>query len=219
MKALCTPLKTFFQRLRIGIKKRYNTPTLPKTPFFLVWSANDYAANLVLKKVNLKLYKTRAAGGAPQAVKLFFLKQHKTIIKFIGCFNSLYVSGGASSLYLRFIENNIKYCFIMPFLLNLANKDLPDEISILVQFCFAMFIACCVLLYFFTCLFGYIITVYIIDRYKINERYPKLNKFVDKYQKVGAFVLLIDGGICLLIILLLIGVNGYFCSYILFKLW
>ena len=104
-------------------------------------------------------------------------------------------------------------------LLNLANKDLPDEISILVQFCFAMCIACCGLLYFFTCLFGYIITVYIIDRYKINERYPKLNKFVDKYQKVGAFVLLIDGGICLLIILLLIGVNGYFCSYILFKLW
>ena len=205
MKALCTPLKTFFQRLRIGIKKGYNTPTLPKTPFFLVWSANCYAANLVLKKVNLKLYKTRAGGAHA--------------VNFIGCFNSLYVSGGASSLYLRFIENNIKYCFIMPFLLNLANKDLPDEISILVQFCFAMFIACCVLLYFFTCLFGYIITVYIIDRYKINERYPKLNKFVDKYQKVGAFVLLIDGGICLLIILLLIGVNGYFCSYILFKLW
>ena len=205
MKALCTPLKTFFQRLRIGIKKGYNTPTLPKPPFFLVWSANCYAANLVLKKVNLKLYKTRAGGAHA--------------VKFIGCFNSLYVSGGASSLYLRFIENNIKYCFIMPFLLNLANKDLPDEISILVQFCFAMFIACCVLLYFFTGLFGYIITVYIIDRYKINERYPKLNKFVDKYQKVGAFVLLIDGGICLLIILLLIGVNGYFCSYILFKLW
>ena len=201
MKALCAkqPAKTFFQRLMIGIKKGYNTPTLPKNPFFLVWFANGYAASLILKKVILKLHKTRAEA-----------------VKFIGCFNSLYVK---RSLYLGFIENNIKYCFIMPFLLNLANKDLPDEISILVQFCFAMFIACCVLLYFFTGLFGYIITVYIIDRYKINERYPKLNKFVDKYQKVGAFVLLIDGGICLLIILLLIGVNGYFCSYILFKLW
>ena len=82
-----------------------------------------------------------------------------------------------------------------------------------------MFIACCALLYFFIGLFGYIISVYIIEKFKINERYPKLNKFVDKYQKVGAFVLLIDGGICLLIILLLVGVNGYFCFSILYKLW
>lgn len=113
--------------------------------------------------------------------------------------------------------DNYKYCFIMPFILNILHKDLSEEGNLFVQYSFHMFTISLIALYFLLNILGYILSIYVIERYKLTTKYPFLSKYVNYYINVSTTFLVIEAFICVSLLLFLVIYNGALCSSILFK--
>ena len=116
----------------------------------------------------------------------------------------------------KFKVSNFKFrqAFLFSFILNGLNIDLPDDASHTVKFAFGIFLLSLVCLFNFINVVGYLTSIYLINKYNIEERYPKLSKLIRYFEKSRIFFVTIEIFICFfcifMVILLNIGVLGIF---------
>ena len=85
--------------------------------------------------------------------------------------------------------NNYKFAFLFPFILTLFDKDNMNKAEPIIAFTFNMFILNLSCLFCFVNIVGYLLSLYLIDKYKdkLDEKYPRLKRIVYFYSKTRLF--------------------------------
>ena len=99
----------------------------------------------------------------------------------------------------------IKIKFLLPFIINTLDITLPEGSEKLVQYSFGVLILSLITLICFINVFGYFISLYLIQKYDIERNYSKLRifiKFFEKSSLVFIVVELIFGFSCLLFLII-----------------
>ena len=106
----------------------------------------------------------------------------------------------------KFKVSNFKFrqAFLFSFILNGLNIDLPDDASHTVKFAFGIFLLSLVCLFNFINVVGYLTSIYLINKYNIEERYPKLSKLIRYFEKSRIFFVVFEGLMCISILLFMI---------------
>lgn len=81
-------------------------------------------------------------------------------------------------------QENIKtrQSFILPFILNIIDINIPEGSETLTNYAFGVMLMSLVALLCFINVLGYFITFYVLDKYNIETRFPKLSKIKTYYQ-------------------------------------
>lgn len=105
-----------------------------------------------------------------------------------------------------FTVQSIKHAFIVPFFLNkvgIANSNNPDPI---LQYCISMTVLLLIALFCFINVFGYLLSLYILNKYNIENKYPRLSLFINYFKKTSQLMIIIEcslGFVSLIMMLLL----------------
>lgn len=117
--------------------------------------------------------------------------------------------------------NNIKYCFIMPLINYSLGKELPKDLEPIVEYSFYMVLALLITLSCFIHLFGYILTIYIIDKYNFEtkfSKYPLIIRMIKYYRARTTIFMVYEGLVCIIFLLLMLISNLYLGGVILFNI-
>ena len=88
---------------------------------------------------------------------------------------------------LKLIKSNLKYkkknnhSIILPFLLSYFDLQISNEAEPIIHYLSDILILSLVLIICFTNIFGYLSAIICIKFYKINDKYPKINKFLSYF--------------------------------------
>ena len=125
----------------------------------------------------------------------------KNIIKKILKYKNIIINL-KSKLFLN--KSNYKYNFLFAFLLESLNIQLPDEVSPLVKFASGIFVLALVCLSSFINISGYILSIYLINKYDIESKFPRLKIIIKYYKKTSLFFVVLEGLMCLIFLLLIV---------------
>ena len=125
----------------------------------------------------------------------------KNIIKKILKYKNIIINL-KSKLFLN--KSNYKYNFLFAFLLESLNIQLPDEVSPLVKFASGIFVLALVCLSSFINISGYILSIYLINKYDIESKFPRLKIIIIYYKKTSLFFVVLEGLMCLIFLLLIV---------------
>ena len=95
----------------------------------------------------------------------------------------------------KFKVSNFKFrqAFLFSFILNGLNIDLPEDASHTVKFAFGIFLLSLVCLFNFINIVGYLTSIILINKYNIEERYPKYSKLIRYFEKSSLFFVVFEG--------------------------
>lgn len=93
---------------------------------------------------------------------------------------------------------------ILPIILNIIDINIPEGSENLTNYAFGVMILSLVALLCFINVLGYFMSFYILDKYNIETRFPKLNKIKTYYQNSTIIFILFESLFCILILLFLI---------------
>lgn len=93
---------------------------------------------------------------------------------------------------------------ILPFILNILDINIPEGSENLTNYAFGVMILSLVALLCFINVLGYFISLYILDKFNIETRFPKLNKIKTYYQNTTIIFFIFESLFCILILLFLI---------------
>jgi hypothetical protein len=120
-------------------------------------------------------------------------------------------------LYSKFDLNckkNIKYSYIIPFIFKTLGSEIPKDAEPIVAFSFNILILSLIILFCFINITGYFISIYLITKYNVEEKYPKYCKLIRYFEKSRILFVIIEILLCLfcliIIILLNLGILGIF---------
>ena len=98
----------------------------------------------------------------------------------------------------------IKKAFLFTFILDSLNIDIPDDASHTVKFAFGVFLLSLVCLLNFINVVGYLTSIYLVNKYNIEEKFPKLKKVIRYYEKSSLFFVVLEGITCAFFLLCII---------------
>lgn len=120
-------------------------------------------------------------------------------------------------LYSKFYFNcktNLKYSYIVPFIFKSLGSEIPADAEPIVSFSFNILILSLIILFCFINITGYFISIYLLTKYNVEEKYPKYLKIIRYFEKSRIFFVIIEIFLCLFclitIIILNLGILGIF---------
>lgn len=139
--------------------------------------------------------------------------------KFLNSFSSeiLKIFTNIRILIIKYYYKNInnlknKYCFIFLYLFKIIGKEIPADVEPIINFSFSILILSIIVLVSFINLMGYFISIYLINKYDIENRFPKYKKIIKFYEKTKTYIIINEIIICFLglvaIIMLSLMVTG-----------
>jgi len=93
---------------------------------------------------------------------------------------------------------------ILPLILNFLDIKIPEGSENLTNYTFGVMIMSLVALLCFINVLGYFISLYILDKYNIETRFPRLNKIKSYYQKSTIIFIIFESLFGILVLLFLI---------------
>ena len=120
-------------------------------------------------------------------------------------------SGNKGILFSIFIKSlkskkeniKIRQSFILTFILSNIDINIPEGSETLTNYAFGVMLLSLVALLCFINVLGYFISFYILDKYNIETRFPKLNKIKTYYQNTTLIFIIYEALFCLCILLFL----------------
>ena len=99
-----------------------------------------------------------------------------------------------SNFFFYNINQNYKLVFFFPFILSQFDADNLNKAEPIIAFTFNMFILNLSCLFCFVNIAGYLLSLYLIDKYKdkLDIKYPRLKIIVNFYSKTNLFLLKIE---------------------------
>jgi hypothetical protein len=111
-------------------------------------------------------------------------------------------------------KTNLSYSFIIPFIFKTLGSDIPKDAEPIITYSFNMLILSLIILACFINITGYFISIYLIKKYNIEDKYPKYSKLIRYFEKSNIFFVIIEIILCLfclmIIIILNLGILGMF---------
>ena len=112
---------------------------------------------------------------------------------------------------------NYKYMFILPFIFRTLHKEIPEDAEPFIMYSFNMGMLALLCLVLLTNVLGYVISLYVIERFQLNLKYPKLQKVITFYSKTTVTFIILESIFCFLLLLFIVIYNFYMCGLILSK--
>ena len=81
---------------------------------------------------------------------------------------------------------------IFKLVIDYLGYSIPDNSEVIVIFAFNNFILLLVLLFTFFNIFGYFISIMLINKLELRTKYPSLSKLIDYYSKTTIFFFVFD---------------------------
>ena len=91
-----------------------------------------------------------------------------------------------SKFYLNF-KPDLKFNYIIPFIFSRLGADIPKDAEPIVTFSLNILILSLIILFCFVNIIGYFISIYLINKYNVEERYPKYSKLIRYFEKSRIF--------------------------------
>ena len=110
----------------------------------------------------------------------------------------------AKNARVKMVKIDIKKSFLFMFILESLNINIPDDASHHVQFAFGIFILSLICLINFINVVGYLTSRYLVTKYKVETKYPKLIKVIRYYERSSIFFVVIEGLTCVIFLLIII---------------
>jgi hypothetical protein len=80
-----------------------------------------------------------------------------------------------------------KYAYIIPFIFTNLNPNVSTETDPLVSYAFSMFMLNLIILICFVNIVGYILSIYLVNKYDIEEKFPKFKRYINFYKTTSKF--------------------------------
>lgn len=110
----------------------------------------------------------------------------------------------AKNARVKMVKIDIKKSFLFMFILESLNINIPDDASHHVQFAFGIFILSLICLINFINVVGYLTSIYLVTKYEVETKYPKLIKVIRYYERSSIFFVVIEGLTCVIFLLIII---------------
>ena len=98
-------------------------------------------------------------------------------------------------LYINNISNSsqaARSSFILPFILQQIGGDITSESEPLVRYLLFITILSVIVLVAFISVFGYIFSLYLIPKFGLDKKFPKLEIFVKYFEKSSFFFIILE---------------------------
>lgn len=82
--------------------------------------------------------------------------------------------------------------------------EITDNSSQLLQYSYGVLLGSIVILFCLLNIAGYIITNYLLEKVDLENKYPRIGKYLNRFRKITLFYICIDVLICLYLLSLLI---------------
>ena len=100
--------------------------------------------------------------------------------------------------------NNIKYSFVFTPILNNLNLNIPANSESHVNLAFGIFILSLICLLNFINVVSYLTSLYLINKYDVETKFPKLKKIIKYFERSSLFFFLLEGVTCLFFLLCIV---------------
>ena len=145
-------------------------------------------------------------------IKMLINQKTKILSYFLRKYNFLkskcIIVNGYIINYLKLLKiknnSNLKYSFLLTFILDGLNINIPDNASHHVNYCFNIFILSLICLLNFINVIGYLLSIYVINKYDVETKFPKFKKVILYYENSSLFFVFLEGLICVLFLLCII---------------
>ena len=82
---------------------------------------------------------------------------------------------------------------------------------------FSIFILSLICLLKFISVVGYLTSIYLVNKYDVETKYPKFKRIIRYYEKSSLFFVVLEGVMCVVFLLLIIVSSLYFAGVPIFK--
>ena len=86
---------------------------------------------------------------------------------------------------------------LLKYILQVLDIKIPEGGEVIANFAFGVFVLSLVALLSLLNVLGYFLSLFLIQKYDLNKKYPKLNRIVNYYEKSSLFMILIETLFCL----------------------
>jgi hypothetical protein len=123
--------------------------------------------------------------------------------------------------YLNFLLNssriNFKYAYFLPFIFAKFNPNVTPESDPLVSYAFSMFLLNLIVFICFFNIIGYILSIYLVNKYDIEVKFPKYKIYINFYKSTSKFFLILEIIIAFVILIFLILLNLFLLTSLINK--
>jgi hypothetical protein len=89
-------------------------------------------------------------------------------------------------------KENYLFSGILPFIINIIGKDIPNDADPFITFCFNISIIAIIVLICFTNAIAYILTIYFMKIYSLESKFPILKKILKYFEKTSLYFILVE---------------------------
>src|SRR6266436_6682186 len=147
---------------------------------------------LIIAKIRIRIIKIRIRIIKIKIKKAVKMKPRKNKIPMI---SKVKLNRNIYNCIINFVikNKNLKHTFLFPFILNYLDIKRPDNGEGLIEFAFDIFILSLICLLCFINVIVYLIAIILLNKYNIEEKYPKLKMFINYYEKTTFFFVIFEG--------------------------
>ena len=149
------------------------------------------------------------------------IKINQMIIKMIKIKNKFYMNLKTkiinSTNKLENLKESYKYSYFLPFILSKVGSNISEESESIIRYAFSMFTLNLIVLICFINVFGYILSLYLISKYEIETKFPKLKRIIKYYEKSTQFFIILEVLIGFIFLIVTIILNLILCGVIILK--
>jgi hypothetical protein len=84
------------------------------------------------------------------------------------------------------------YSFLLPFILQQIGGDITSESEPLVKYLLSITVLCVIVLVCFINVLGYIFSLYLIPKFGLDKKYPKIKTLLSFFEKSSFFLIIIE---------------------------
>ena len=113
---------------------------------------------------------------------------------------------------------NLKYSFIIPFIFLKLGNEIPADVEPIITYSFNMFILSLITLVCLINIIGYFISIYLINKYDVEKRYPKYIKIIRYFEKCQILFVIIKIIVCFSCLMAFVIINFGLLSVFIYKI-
>jgi hypothetical protein len=152
-------------------------------PKYYISYENKLLTNIILKNNLTKFYKEIIS-----KIGVNYVINNSSILKFISN---------------QYNKKSYRQSFILTFILSNLDINIPEGSENLTNYAFGVMIMSLMAILCFINVLGYFISFYVLDKYNIETRFPKLNKIKTYYQNTTLMFICFEALFCLCILFFL----------------
>jgi hypothetical protein len=113
------------------------------------------------------------------------------------------------------VTNNFKFAYFLPFILAKFSPNITPETEPIISYSFSMFILSLLVLICFFNVVGYILSIYLINKYDIETKFPKFKWYINFYNSTSKFFLVLEIIVAFVTLLFIVLINFFLFTTIL----